>query len=94
MYAVGVREGNEDDWEYVLQQSRATRVVSDAEVMMAALCYTRHTWLLWRCVTHLLVIAVPLVDEGLKMQLTSQILTLTMVTMVCADLRGGPWMVM
>ena len=48
VYAVGIKEGDENVWDYVLKQSRLTRTVSDAEILMSALCHTRQTWLLWR----------------------------------------------
>ena len=50
VYAVGIMEGNEEVWDYVWEQSRQTRVASEAEVMMNALAYTQEPWLLWRCV--------------------------------------------
>ena len=48
VYAVGIMEGNEEVWDYVWDQSRKTRVASEAEVMMNALAYTQEPWLLWR----------------------------------------------
>ena len=50
VYAVGIMEGNEEVWDYVWEQSRQTRVASEAEVMMNALAYTQEPWLLWRWV--------------------------------------------
>lgn len=49
IYAVGVQQGGETEWNYLWEKAQNTRVASEAEIMMNALAYTQEPWLLWRC---------------------------------------------
>ena len=48
IYAVGIQEGGEEEWEYLWTKAQKTQVASEAEIMMNALAYTQEPWLLWR----------------------------------------------
>ena len=48
VYSVGIQQGGEDEWNFVWEKSRTTKVASEAEIMMNALAYTQEPWLLWR----------------------------------------------
>ena len=48
IYAVGIQQGGEREWNYLWERAQNTRVASEAEIMMNALAYTQEPWLLWR----------------------------------------------
>lgn len=48
IYAVGVQQGGEKEWNHLWLKSQSTKVASEAEIMMNALAYTQEPWLLWR----------------------------------------------
>lgn len=48
IYAVGIQQGGEKEWDYLWESAQKTRVASEAEVMTTALAYTQEPWLLWR----------------------------------------------
>ncbi|ELU05065.1 hypothetical protein CAPTEDRAFT_184807 [Capitella teleta] len=48
IYAVGIQEGGEKEWNHLWESAQKTRVASEAEVMTSALAYTQQPWLLWR----------------------------------------------
>ncbi|KAL4216276.1 hypothetical protein ACF0H5_024001 [Mactra antiquata] len=48
IYAVGVREGSVDEWDYVWMKSQETNSPSEREMLMEALAHTQKPWLLWR----------------------------------------------
>ncbi|XP_045184898.2 glutamyl aminopeptidase-like [Mercenaria mercenaria] len=48
IYAVGVREGSVDEWDYVWIKSQETNSPSEREMLLEALAHTQKPWLLWR----------------------------------------------
>ena len=48
IYAVGIQQGGEKEWDKLWEESQITRVASESELMMNALAYTQKPWLLWR----------------------------------------------
>ena len=51
IYSVGVAEGGQEEWDYLWQKAKETKITSQAEIMTRALAATRHQWLLWRLVS-------------------------------------------
>ena len=50
VYSVGVQEEGEEEWDFLWNKAKESRVASEVELMMEALAHTQHPWLLWRLV--------------------------------------------
>ncbi|XP_064595778.1 glutamyl aminopeptidase-like [Liolophura sinensis] len=50
IYSVGIREGGEEEWNFLWKKSVETNVPTEKSTMLEALAQSRHLWILWRYV--------------------------------------------